>query len=290
MLSQKLLPFLLVLSGAGTAAAQQFTNGSFEAPTTPACQTVYNNQFHLFIPNAGYAFGTNTVPVPNLYGRIYFYDNSCGDGTAQQGGNFIALASNDQGTYDAISLRLSTPMQANKPYTVTFYHKKANNLVPVGLDIGYTTDSLTFGTQVGTAPMPSSFSWVMRSVTFTPTVAAKFITVRAQKSNTGSFDYGYTIIDNFRLSGGTAVSEERGAFAVAPFPNPFAEALRFTLDAGAQLPCRISLTDVTGRVALEQPCASRQVEIDRGTLPSGCYLLTVKDAAGTASYRRVMAQ
>ena len=288
MKSTLLLTILLSLACAGDADAQSFTNGSLEAPATTPCNNIYNFQFPTFIPNTGYAFGN--IIVGGYPGKIYLYDATCTEGTAQNGINFLSLSANDAGQVDAMSLRLDAPLVANKAYTLTFYTKKSKTFPAVGLEIGYTTDSLAFGTLVGSIEAPLNATWVKQTINFRPTVSTKFITVRTVKSNTGTTFYSYEFVDNFSIAKGVGVEPEAIAFAADPHPNPFSTRLSFSLSAGVAMPCRVSLSDMTGRVVYEQDASSRDLKIARGNISAGIYLLTVRDAAGAASFRRIVAE
>jgi hypothetical protein len=161
----------------------------------------------------------------------------------------------------------------------------------VPLEIGYTTDSLKFGTYAGIVQAPTTLTWKVNTVNiFRPTVSTKFITVRALKSNTASFSYSYTYVDNFTIAVGTEVAQEEQAFAVAPHPNPFSTSISLRLAAGVALPCQLTLCDMTGRVVHEQTASTSEVEMSRGNISAGMYVLSVRDADGVVAHSRVVAE
>lgn len=285
MRSKHLLTVLFALT-CGHANGQAFVNGSLEGGAVP-CSNIINSQFPTFLANAGYAFGTTDYAT--YKGRFYFYDASCSEGSAQKGSNFLGLAANDAGLVDAMALTLTAPLQANKTYTLTFYTKKAKTIPSIPLQIGYTTDSLAFGTFQDIVQAPTDQTWKLNTVHIRPTVATKFITVRTLKSNTGTFSYSYTLVDNFSIAVGTAVEPGGKAFSIAPHPNPFTTSLSLSLASGIALPCQLTLSDMTGRVVHEQSASVTDLQIPRGNISAGMYLLTIRDAAGGIAYSRVVA-
>jgi hypothetical protein len=288
MKSAALLTGLLSLICTGDAVAQTFLNGSFEAPSTPPCTNIYNFQFTTFMANTGYAFGT--IVTGGNAGKIFFYDGSCGEGSAQKGNDFLGLGANDAGMVDAMSLTLTAPLVVNKTYTLSFYYKKPKTMPTIGLELGYTTDSLAFGTRVATVQAPATTNWVLQTFNFHATVSTKYITMRTVQSHTGTFAYSYTLLDNFSIAPATAVAPEATAFSTAPHPNPFTTSLGFSIDEKAAMPCSITLCDMTGRVVYEQSASGRNLQIPRGNISAGIYLLTVRDADGAATFSRITAE
>ena len=284
MKSTRLL-ILLFLVLSGHANAQSFLNGSLEAGSTTPCQNIYNHQFTTFMANTGYAFGS--IDIGGLKGKLYFYDASCNDGYAQKGSNFLGFAANDAGKVDAVALTLTTPLTANKTYTLSFYFKKPNTMPATHLEIGYTTDSLAFGTQVATVQAPVSKAWTLQTVNFRPTVSTRYVTIRGVKTNVGNYSYSYTHVDNFSIAVGVGVEPETRAFSVEPHPNPFTTSLSLSLDERLVLPCQLTLCDMTGRFVHEQNASTTNLEIARGNMSAGMYLLTVRDAGGATAHRRI---
>jgi len=288
------IALLTFVAASETAVAQNFVNGDLEA-NSPCGTQILNSQFNQFMYDAGYGFGT--TDRGGYKGEIYLSMTSgpgCVEGPAQKGSYFLGLASYTYGPVDAMSLKLTTPLLANKTYILTFYIKKSKSVSPsigsIPLEIGYTTDSVKFGTMVTTIQAPTSTTWALQTVSIRPTVPTRYITVRAVKATSGGFFQSYTFVDNFSIAVGTEVKPEQQAFAVAPHPIPFRENLRFNLNAMAKMPCAVTVTDMTGRVVLSQEISDPAVRIARENLSAGVYLLSVRDASGAASYSRIVAE
>jgi hypothetical protein len=289
------IALLAIMTAAEPAAAQQFVNGDLEA-NSPCGTQVRNFQFNTFLYGAGYAFGT-TLGAAGYNGEIYISQTSgpgCVEGPAQKGSYFLGLISYTSGLVDAMSLKLDAPLQANKTYTLTFYTKMSKNVSPsiasIPLQIGYTTDSLKFGTLVTTVDAPTTTTWKLNTVNIRPTVPTRYITVRAVKATVGGYFESITFVDNFTIGNGVGVEPESRGFAIAPQPNPFTESFRFSLDASAKMPCSVTLTDMTGRVAASLQVSDRNARIDRSGLSAGVYLLSIRDASGVTSYSRIVAE
>lgn len=81
--------------------------------------------------------------------------------------------------------------------------------------------------------------------------------------------------------GPTAVPDEPGAAAFAVYPNPFNGQLQVTCP---EAPLRICITDVTGRMLMDQaaaPVSGKTVVFETAALCPGVYLLQCTTAAGT---------
>lgn len=285
---------LAIVTGSSPAAGQNFVNGDLEA-NSPCGTQILNSQFNTFMYDAGYAFGT--TDRAGYKGEIYLSQTSgqgCVEGPAQKGTFFLGLASYQSGMVDAMSLKLDKPLEANKTYRLTFYTKKSKSVSPaigsIPLEIGYTTDSVKFGTLIKTIQAPTSTSWTLHSINFRATVPTRYITVRAVKAASGGPFQSYTFVDNFSMAVGTSVAPEQRAFAMAPHPNPFRESFRFSLSATTKMPCVVTLTDMTGRVVVRKEVTDPEVRIGRENLGGGVYLLHVLDGSGAASYSRIIAQ
>lgn len=285
----KLLLTILLAAICSQAFAQTFVNGSLEGGAVP-CNRVLNSQFPTFVGGAGFAFGT-----PNhggFLGMIYFFDGTCSEGPAKHGSNFLGLAANDAGLVDAMSLKMTAPLLANKTYALTFFAKKSPNAKPdpIALQVGYSNDSLAFGTLADAVQPPTSSNWVRQTVYIRPTTSAKYVTVRGVRTSSGTFEYGYTYVDSFKIAIGTAVELDEALLAVSPHPNPFTTRFSLTLSSDVKLPARISMTDVLGRVVYTGQSITRNRDVPRGNLPTGIYLLQIEDAEGRRASSRVVAE
>lgn len=273
-MSKYRLLILASLCAAQTIHAQSFKNGSFEPIAgTKACDYLYNNQFSNGMNKGIYAFG-NTA-IGGTVGKIYLESDTCGGQSAKEGTHFVSLSSNDMQA-DAIAMELTSPLVANKNYTVQFYNKKGMPLVPIGLEVGYSNDTSNFGTLIGSCPVPTDTNWTLQSFTFKPTSSSKYITLRGVKTTV--IGYSMTPVDAFSLRFAADVAEAEHTFSLTPYPNPFTEYTQLQLDADIKLPCSMELTDLTGKIIRkEEEITKRNTVIKRADLPAGTYLLKIKD-------------
>jgi len=80
---------------------------------------------------------------------------------------------------------------------------------------------------------------------------------------------------------GTVLAVGRTSAQPAPqaYPNPAADGLRVQLPAAGPLPAEARLLDAAGRVARSFRLTSREMELPRGSLPAGLYLLKIPGQA-----------
>lgn len=186
---------------------QTFLNGSFEN-TTGSCS--YN------LPNATFNGMMNDCHAFGSASQLDILDNTCGFGMAEDGSFFVGLAVDITNTLtDEFSLELSAPLIAGNIYTLSFYSRMDPNYGTNLLEIGYSSDSASFGTAIDTAALPGT-SWGLVSVTFTPTINCSYITIRAIAGS-----YGWNFVDNFTLSETTSTNDHAATdLMIAVYPNP----------------------------------------------------------------------
>jgi hypothetical protein len=165
---------------------QTFVNGSFET-TSGRCNVNEANEMFNFLMSGCFAFGNNS--------QLDILSNNCSYGTAQNGNYYVGIAVNYNNTRtDAFSLELTEPLTPGKTYMLSFYNRKSNGYDANVLEVGYSTDSISFGKTISKAGIPGS-NWQRETFIFTPTTAASYITIR---SIAGS--YGWNHVDNFTIS------------------------------------------------------------------------------------------
>ena len=250
-------------------SAQSFLNGGFEVTTATCNNDLPNPAFNSMMSNC-YAFGNNS--------QIDIYNNTCIYGPAQQGNYFIALTSDSiHSLNDALSLALSTPMTAGNSYTITFYNRQSSIVAAGLLEIGYSTDSLSFGTAIDTAPIPTT-SWSMFSVTFIPVYNAKYITLRTIQGDYGGNypGYGWNFVDNFSIEFATnIISYDLTESGIQVFPNPTSGAVLVQTDDTKHFK-RAIIRDLSGRILF----TTDKVQIDFSQLAHGIYFLEVVTSSG----------
>ncbi len=165
--------------------AQTIINGSFEN-TSGGCQHIANATYNSSMQNS-VGFGTAS--------QLDIMDAGCGYGTPQNGSWMVGMACDINGTMtDAFSLALSAPLVIGNSYTLTYYDSKNPTYATNPVEIGISTSSTAFGTQVYLSPTPTT-TWAQRTVTFTATVAATYITAHVVGNA-----YSWTHVDDFVLT------------------------------------------------------------------------------------------
>ena len=197
-------------------------NGSFENNLCLAStQTCSNHKYDsLMAYSHSFGFDANLDIMTSAY-------SYCGTNGATQDGIWFIGVSN--GGADAFSLTLSTPLTQGKAYTLTFYDRQS--LVDTAgspVQIGISNNDSTMGTILYTAPAPKTCQWTQRSVSFTPNIAAQYITVTCPYYLPAS-SY-WTNVDNFVLDTGNTmgVKEIKVDRYLQVFPNPATTSINIT--------------------------------------------------------------
>jgi hypothetical protein len=157
-------------------------NGSFE--TNSASGTIYNLNNATFngVVNNATAFGSaqeiDLITVGGL-------------GLSPQHGSWkLALHRQVPGANDAFSFNLSSGIVMNQQYRLSYY---SYGYVPGNLNVGYSSNPLSFGTLIATSNEPNG-PWTNHTYDFVATSNASYITVEA-----GSISDGWIHVDNFSL-------------------------------------------------------------------------------------------
>jgi len=205
-----------------------------------------------------YAFGSAS--------QLDIVRNNCTYGSAQQGFYFVGLAVDITNTLnDAFSMKLTSPLIAGHTYTLSFYNRKDSAYNSNQIEIGYSADSLTFGTPIGTATALTT-TWVMSSFTFTPAFNCQFITVR---TIVGS--YGWNFVDDFAITETTGLTEsDPSTYALQIFPNPTSGFISIISDKSYNI-ISASIKDIRGKTVL----ASEDHTLDLTALNHGIYLIEI---------------
>ncbi len=249
---------------------QTFLNGSFENTTATCNNNLTNSIFNNMMSNC-FAFGNNS--------QIDIYNDTCIYGSAQEGNYFIALTADSiHSLNDAFSLKLSEPIISGNQYLLTFYNRQSNIGLAAGLlEIGYSTDSLSFGTVIDTISIPTT-TWGIVSRIFTPTINCKFITVcTIYKNYGGSLGYDWTFIDNFTITQTNGINTNTIGQALQIFPNPFSNQITLELSTNEQL--TVILYEFSSRKLLQQSFTNTTT-INTEQLIKGMYLYEVRNKNG----------
>ncbi len=198
--SRFVLPLCILGSLLVSLPAQNLVlNGSFENTTSTGCDLNLSN-------------GTFSAMMSNHVGfgsadELDIMNGSCGYGSAPPDGIVkVGLACqypNGSGV-DAMALELASPLVPGQSYTLTFWvEAEVLSFSPdIGnVEIGVSTSSSSFGTQVFAGAAPSGGAWTQLTATFTAPLAATWLTVR-QEANTDSWNH----VDDFVLTSGFSLS------------------------------------------------------------------------------------
>jgi Secretion system C-terminal sorting domain len=253
-----------------TVFGQTCLNGSFEATTGNCNFNLLNADFNVLVSNC-YGIGDAS--------QIDLIKDTCGYGPAQEGNYFIGLAVNNTDVQtDAISLKLSEPLTAGNMYLLNFYHKKSSNYNANLLDVGYSTDSLTFGEYIDLVALPT-MNWELVTLSFTPTSNGQFLTIKVIAGS-----YGWNFIDNVTI---TQTSAGVNEFFIEDsdiqlMPNPSSGFISLM----AEVSCNIIFTrikDVQGNTVL----LTKEKNIDLSDFAAGLYLAEITTDKGIISKRFV---
>ena len=108
------------------------------------------------------------------------------------------------GLTDAIAMKLSAPLISGTLYQLSFFQKKDAGYASNPLQVGYSLNDTTTGTVVSTIPAFTSTAWVNYTITFTPTVAAQYVTFYAMPAF-----YGWNHLDNVQLQIASGINEQQ---------------------------------------------------------------------------------
>jgi hypothetical protein len=137
------------------------------------------------------AFGTSEEIDLSMAGNHF--------GDPQDGDWFVSLHTRADfvgGDQDALSLLLESPLTTGADYRLSFYVTGINGDLP-GLDVGVSTSSTAFGTQIfATNAYPAAInSWTHHTTIFTATTAATHLTMRSAFPSDS-----LASVDNFSLT------------------------------------------------------------------------------------------
>lgn len=258
-----------LLSSSTFLSAQTFLNGSFESTSGGCSFNISNASFNSMMNNC-HAFGDAS--------QLDIIDNTCGYGTAEHGNQFVGLAVdiNDSLT-DAFSMELSAPLVAGNTYTLTFYNRKDAAYGANLLEIGYSSDSASFGTAIDTAAIPG-LTWGFVSVTFTPSINCSYITIR-----TIAGTYGWNFVDNFAISNITNTNDLATADRmIQVYPNPTSGVISIVASSSCVTES-VTVKDLHGNTLL----VSQSPIIDLTGFAAGVYILEVATNEGRVVKRIV---
>ncbi len=212
MTNKTFLISAIIMISSMTSYCQSILNGDFENNFALGDQiNITNAQFDNLMMDSN-AFGNWNGGGENGGNVDIITSASYCNSAAQQGSWYIALTG---GGTDAISLKLSTPLNTGQTYTLSFYDRFG---YPLALDvhplqIGISPIDTTFGTLIYTAPNALNCKWSLRSFSFVAPNNGQFISVKI--SGGGPLNT-WCHIDNFILE---AVSPIQNLIQTIPQPS-----------------------------------------------------------------------
>jgi hypothetical protein len=248
---------------------QTILNPSFENVNSGPCAYNLNNStFNGLILNVT-AFGT--------YENCDIINSSCGYGTAQQGDWFVGLSVPPGGIlYDAITMELSSPLQAGQTYSLSFYQKKDAGYDSNPIHIGYSLTDTSLGVLAASFPPVPFTTWTLYTVIFTPSLNAGYITLQVEPTT-----YGWNHIDDLQLTNVTAVEEEKpNATELITYPNPANEKINISFPATTYENVSIQIHSIKGDIVFADENKSTAgvsgLQFPVSGLPNGIYFLSVQ--------------
>lgn len=272
-----------------TTQAQQFLNGSLE----PANSTIIkcNNT-----PKSVYDAKMGNSVLTDSNGAAIFmgYKDTCDntdDGLWYAGLIYLGSAANTP-KGDRISLKLDMPMVIGKKYRFSFAVKASGSIPACTIYFGTMNDSIgaTRGITDSIAAPTSTSAWTTVTDSFISVYNDQFMYFEAGTPT--ALGDGVTFVDHFRI---TNISDEVNSinnFSVNAYayPNPFAGATTINIDEHATMPCNLVVTDVTGRIVLENTISERKTRLDMSNLAKGAYFVRIADKEHKTANLKLIAQ
>lgn len=270
---------LLLISD--TVHSQTVLNGNFE--NTLATNCVYN---------------PSTVVFDSLMPHVHFSpDRFLGADLITHGcvnvpylGDWcIGLAS--KGIYvDRISLKLSQPMTIGTPYQLTYWTYISGSM-PYGdsLQIGITTDTAQFGIAIHKSLAPL-YTWVQKTVLFTPTISATDITARLVWDDSPHHE-SWVLVDEFVLTNLlTGTQELDFKEEIEIYPNPALERVTISLENPLQ-DVRLELYNINGQlIQFKEFAFMQQEELDISNLATGVYFIQLQSGRKRKTLKLIKTQ
>jgi hypothetical protein len=257
--------------------SQSFLNGSFENTNATCNYGTTNTLFNSYMGNC-YAFGGAS--------QIDIMKDTCSFGLAQNGNYFIGLGVPPSGNLsDALSLELDSPLIGGKTYNLSFFKKMDSGYISNDLVIGYSTDSLTFGTPADTVPAPVLNSWVQVQLTLIPNYNARFITIQIIPGF-----FSWDLIDNFSINLSTEIEHYEMNHSFLIYPNPCREKIYITCNSSEYNRLKIRIFDIFGtekKTNIKYDFSN--IEIDRNSLASGIYFIQIWNDKQLLGERKLIA-
>lgn len=196
--------------------------------------------------------------------------DSCGG--ASDGNWFVHTTTDGIHNYSAFSLEISSNLIVGHTYRLSYDFRTCGGLtcdvVTSVSDTSYILGSANYHTNNN---MVQTFSWGTYIYSFVSTSAGKYLSVSPYNQNNYNIE-----LDNFILEDLTSDISEFETAGIKLFPNPVTDKIHFTAENNSfNKPCKLIITDVTGKEVKQMSFDRLPFSIDLGLLESGTYMLTM---------------
>jgi hypothetical protein len=155
-------------------------------------------------------------------------------------------------------------------FTLSFYNNKVTSWTSNKLEIGYSMDSLSFGTLIDTVPAPNT-GWHNVLLSFSPINNSKFITIRVVDSITS-----WNLIDNFSLITTLGINDNADlTFRTTNYPNPFSESTWIKFPYITKNAYSLQIIDINGTMVKAQQIFGQKIKVNRENMNSGIYFYRI---------------
>lgn len=269
--------FYLLLCCYLPAHAQQFINGSIEPKGTITPCTAGP----IATVNANLGNGW----ITGMAAKVLLNDGSCASGAAAAGSHYAGLSYTFSMTTqedNILVLKLDAPLKVDTVYKITYSYKLDTSSTykkTANLFFGYTHDSTGNDTSCGSRSNLTSTTWKVDTLTIKPKVSMQYIWVEPQYF--GGIGSVLVYFDDFKvLTSSTppqSIPAVNAEATVRIYPNPFHGSTNVELGTAIKLPCRLNITDITGKSVMQKTIKERNITIERNDLANGMYFMQVTD-------------
>lgn len=202
---------------------------------------------------------------------------------------------------DVIIFNTSSPAASTYPDRMQVRVSQAGPSDSVGIDETTTGDFTMLVTDINptylTTPTAGSYPdvWTRYALTLSGLPAAPGVSGRfafryfVENAGWTGANSNYIGIDSVEyVSFGTGVEEINISSSISIYPNPANNKVTLNFDSGKPVERTITVTDLVGRIVLEQVINKNNISINVAELNSGSYMLTTKGEDGIGTKKLVI--
>jgi hypothetical protein len=281
---------LILLCSCFALKAQQLVNGSLEphgsiTPCTAGAVSAYNNNM-----SGAWASGS--------YTSIYTNDGNCSSGAAAAGNSYTGIRYTftvvpPAQDWNTLVLKLDAPLVKDTLYKITLSYKldagssyAHSNVI---LMYGYTHDSMSKDSASGSIGSISTTTWKPDTLKIKPKVNnMQYIWLEPAYAGAGSV---LIYVDDLKIvHAASAVNNVNMRNNVRVYPNPVRDKVVIEVSEPIQLPCTISLRDISGREVMQQGLFEKTTIINKNDLNSGIYFMQLTDSHGERCIQKIIVE